>query len=50
MAIYGAFVSAPMSHYLVGALQKVFAGKTSGRAKIAQILANNLLIAPIQTA
>jgi len=50
MAIYGAFINAPMSHYLVGALQKAFAGKDSAKDKVAQILANNLLIAPIQTA
>jgi len=49
MGVYGAFISAPMSHYLVGALQKAFAGKTSATAKVAHILANNILIAPIQT-
>lgn len=49
MALYGFLISAPISHILVGALQKAFAGKTSAKAKIAQILANNLLIAPIQT-
>jgi len=38
-----------MSHYLIGALQKVFAGKTSAKARVAQILANNIFIAPIQT-
>jgi peroxisomal membrane protein 2 len=50
MAIYGFLVSAPTSHVLTGALQKAFAGKTSTGAKIAQLLANNLLVAPIQTA
>jgi peroxisomal membrane protein 2 len=50
MALYGFFVSAPLGHYLVGALQKAFLGKTSTRARIGQILASNLLIAPIQTA
>ncbi|KIM47872.1 hypothetical protein M413DRAFT_439550 [Hebeloma cylindrosporum] len=49
MAIYGFLVSAPLSHFLIGILQKAFAGQTSTRAKIAQILASNLLIAPIQT-
>ena len=49
MGVYGAFVAAPMSHYLVGTLQKFFAGKTSAAARAAQILANNILIAPIQT-
>lgn len=48
MAIYGFCVSAPLSHFLVGLLQKVFAGKTSSAAKIAQIVANNLLVSPIQ--
>lgn len=49
MAIYGFLVSAPLSHILIGVLQKAFAGQTSTRAKISQILASNLLIAPIQT-
>jgi len=49
MAIYGFLVSAPLSHFLIGVLQKTFAGQTSTRAKIAQILASNLLISPIQT-
>lgn len=48
MAVYGFFVSAPMGHILVGTLQKAFAGKTGTGAKVAQILASNLLIAPIQ--
>jgi len=49
MAVYGFLVSAPIGHYLVGALQKAFAGKTGAGAKIGQILASNLLVAPIQT-
>jgi len=49
LAFYGFFISAPLSHYLIGALQKAFEGKTSTGAKVAQILANSLLIAPIQT-
>ena len=48
MAIYGFLVSAPISHLLVGILQKAFAGKTSPRARVMQILANNLFVAPIQ--
>ncbi|KAF9527819.1 hypothetical protein CPB83DRAFT_855669 [Crepidotus variabilis] len=48
MALYGLLVSAPLSHYLIGLLQKAFAGKTSPRAKIGQIIASNLLISPIQ--
>ncbi|KAK7064335.1 mitochondrial carrier domain-containing protein [Favolaschia claudopus] len=49
MAIYGFLVSAPLSHFLVGLLQKAFAGKTGTSAKIGQIVANNLLVAPVQT-
>ncbi|KAF9475628.1 hypothetical protein BDN70DRAFT_778521, partial [Pholiota conissans] len=49
MAIYGFLVSAPLSHVLIGLLQKAFTGQTSTRARIAQILASNLLISPIQT-
>ncbi|KDR85340.1 hypothetical protein GALMADRAFT_234162 [Galerina marginata CBS 339.88] len=49
MAIYGFLVSAPLSHLLIGLLQKAFAGRTSTRDKIAQIVASNLLISPIQT-
>lgn len=48
MALYGLLVSAPLGHYLVGYLQRVFAGRTSNRARAGQILANNLLVAPIQ--
>ena len=50
MALYGLLVSAPIGHVLIGALQKAFAGKTGTGAKIAQILASNLLVAPVQTA
>ncbi|TFK30787.1 hypothetical protein FA15DRAFT_662837 [Coprinopsis marcescibilis] len=50
MGIYGFLVSAPLSHVLVGQLQKAFAGKDSPAAKVGQILANNLLVAPVQTA
>lgn len=48
MAAYGAFISAPMGHFLVGLLQKAFAGKTTTRDKIMQILASNLILSPIQ--
>lgn len=50
MALYGFLISAPIGHVLIGTLQKAFAGKTGMRAKIAQLLASNLLVAPIQTA
>jgi len=49
MAAYGAFISAPVSHYLVGILQRIFAGKTGQSARAAQILCSNIFIAPIQT-
>lgn len=48
MAIYGFLVSAPLGHVLIGVLQRAFAGKTGTGAKIAQLLANNLLVSPIQ--
>ncbi|KAI0094771.1 hypothetical protein BDY19DRAFT_1080534 [Irpex rosettiformis] len=47
MSLYGFFVSAPLSHVLVGKLQQVFAGKTDVKSKVLQILASNLLISPI---
>ncbi|KXL46931.1 hypothetical protein M433DRAFT_3631 [Acidomyces richmondensis BFW] len=48
MAIYGAFVSAPLGHVMISILQRMFAGRTSLRAKILQILVSNLVISPIQ--
>lgn len=48
MAAYGAFVSAPLGHIMIGILQRLFAGRTSLKAKILQILVSNLVIAPIQ--
>jgi hypothetical protein len=48
MAAYGALVSAPLGHFLIWLLQKIFSGRTSLRAKILQILFSNLVIAPIQ--
>ncbi|KAG1749856.1 uncharacterized protein EDB91DRAFT_1047018 [Suillus paluster] len=50
MAMYGFFVSAPMGHLLVGLLQKAFAGKTGLKARLGQLLASNLLIAPLNAA
>jgi hypothetical protein len=50
MALYGFFVSAPMSHFLVGILQKAFAGKSGLKARLGQLLASNLLISPINAA
>ncbi|KAI9823634.1 MAG: hypothetical protein M1832_002415 [Thelocarpon impressellum] len=48
MAIYGAFVSAPLGHVLITILQKMFANRTSLRAKVLQILVSNLIVSPIQ--
>lgn len=44
MAVYGAFISAPLGHVLISILQKVFAGRTSLKAKILQILVSNLIV------
>ncbi|KAF2653834.1 hypothetical protein K491DRAFT_694370 [Lophiostoma macrostomum CBS 122681] len=48
MALYGAFISAPLGHVLISLLQKVFRGRKSLKAKILQILVSNLIISPIQ--
>ena len=47
MAAYGALVSAPLGHVLIGILQKVFANRTTLKAKILQILASNLIVRSI---
>lgn len=44
MAVYGAFISAPLGHVLISILQKMFAGRTSLKAKILQILVSNLIV------
>jgi len=44
MAVYGAFVSAPLGHFLIKILQRVFAGRTSLKAKILQIVVSNLIV------
>lgn len=46
MAAYGAFISAPLGHFLIWLLQKIFAKRTSLRAKILQILFSNLIVCP----
>jgi len=48
MALYGFLVSAPLSHVLVGQLQRVFAGRTGRAAKIGQVVASSLIVSPIQ--
>ena len=49
VALYGFLVSAPLSHALVGELQRAFAGKTGRTARLGQIFASNLIVSPIQT-
>lgn len=44
MAVYGAFISAPLGHVLISLLQRVFAGRKSLKAKILQILISNLVV------
>ena len=44
MAAYGALISAPLGHMLISILQKVFANRTSLKAKILQILVSNLVV------
>ncbi|OAX82165.1 hypothetical protein ACJ72_03486 [Emergomyces africanus] len=48
MALYGSFIGAPLGHILISILQRVFAGRTSMKAKILQILVSNLVVSPIQ--
>jgi len=44
MAAYGALVSAPLGHFLIWLLQKLFKGRVSLRAKITQIVVSNLVV------
>lgn len=44
MAVYGAFISAPLGHVMISLLQRMFAGRTSLRAKILQIVVSNLVV------
>ncbi|KAF3930617.1 hypothetical protein ABW19_dt0205346 [Dactylella cylindrospora] len=48
MAIYGAFISAPLGHLLINILQRAFKGRTSTRSKILQIIVSNFIVSPIQ--
>ena len=47
MALYGFFVSAPMGHYLTTLMLRIFAGRTSKKAKFGQLVVQNFVIAPI---
>ena len=49
MAIYGTFVSAPMAHIMISLLQRIFAGRTSLKAKLLQILTSNLIVSRFPT-
>lgn len=44
MAANGAFIMAPVGHVLIKILQKIFANRTSLKAKILQILFSNLFV------
>ena len=44
MAVYGAFISAPLGHFLIKILQKMFGKRTGLSAKITQILVSNLVV------
>jgi hypothetical protein len=44
MAAYGALISAPLGHMLISILQKLFANRTSLKAKVLQILVSNLIV------
>jgi Mpv17 / PMP22 family len=44
MAAYGALISAPLGHMLISILQKLFANRTSLKAKILQIFISNLVV------
>ncbi|KAF2174847.1 hypothetical protein K469DRAFT_613003 [Zopfia rhizophila CBS 207.26] len=48
MAAYGAFISAPLRHFLIHISKKMFSKRTSLKAKVMQILVSNLIISPIQ--
>ncbi|KAG9314250.1 hypothetical protein JVU11DRAFT_5038 [Chiua virens] len=50
MGIYGLLVSAPVAHYLNNIVQKAFQGKHGAKYKVGQLLASNLIAAPVQTA
>lgn len=44
MMAYGALISAPLGHALIGILQWLFSNRSSLRAKILQILVSNLIV------
>lgn len=44
MGIYGGLISAPLGHVLITLLQWLFAGRTSVKSKVLQILVSNLVV------
>lgn len=44
MAVYGAFISAPLGHVMISILQRMFADRTSLKSKIVQIIISNLIV------
>lgn len=44
MMAYGALISAPLGHALIGILQWLFSNRSSLKAKILQILVSNLVV------
>lgn len=42
--LYAVLVGAPMNHYMISFLQKLFSGHTSLLSRVLQILVNNLLV------
>jgi len=46
MAVYGSLISAPLGHVLISILQRIFAGQTSLKAKLLQILVSNVVVRP----
>lgn len=47
MGAYGFFVAAPLGHYLNLLMLKLFAGRTSRKAKFAQLVAQFFFVAPV---
>ncbi|GJN89974.1 hypothetical protein Rhopal_002963-T1 [Rhodotorula paludigena] len=50
LAGYGALIAAPLDHVLYSLLARAFAGRTSRRARVGEVVAANALILPVQNA
>ncbi|GAA6022706.1 hypothetical protein JCM10207_008072 [Rhodosporidiobolus poonsookiae] len=50
LAGYGFFVAAPLDHFLYSLLARIFAGRTSRKARILEVVSANAVILPIQNA